>query len=134
MINLGIFIGRLTKDPTYKYFESTNKHKCTFKIAVPEGWFSDKADFIPVVVWGNDATKCRDNLSKGNWIAVQGRFRSRNFKNAKKERVFVLELHTDKVFFIDRGKSKGGKPDLASLPFSNLDVNQFTFSLEESED
>ncbi|AMM44943.1 single-stranded DNA-binding protein [Bacillus phage SP-15] len=135
MFNVTIIIGRLTKNPSYKYFEKSKSHRCTFKVAVPKGWFSSEADFIPIVVWGKDAVKCRDNLSKGNWIALQGKLSSRNYKNAQNMTVYVVEVEAKEVFFIDRGKSKDDKgPDLSQLPFANLDTSQFKFALEESSD
>lgn len=140
MINVSIIIGRLTKDPSYKYYEKTKKQRCTFRVAVPKGWFSDKADFVPITVWGKDAAKCRDNLFKGNWVAVQGKLTSRYFKDKKDKSVFILELESNEVFFIDKSKSKtkeskdSNMPDLSQLPFSNLDLDQIKFYLDTPTD
>lgn len=101
--------GRLTKDATLRY---TNGEKpvavCNFTIAVkrsyaPEG-SAQTSDFIPVVLWGNDAEFAGKFYKKGNHVGVKGELRSRTWKDDKGSHS-VIELYGEKTSFVESKKN-----------------------------
>jgi single-strand DNA-binding protein len=68
-------IGRLVKDPVLR--TDNGKSVCTFDLALDDAFSrEDRADFIPVTVFGNQADNCMRFLRKGFNAGVQGRLRS----------------------------------------------------------
>ncbi|WJZ23561.1 primosome [Listeria phage LIS04] len=123
MINTVVLVGRLTKDPKYQHFKKNDTHRCKFTLAVPRGWYSDEADFIPVVVWKKLALKCRDNLAKGSLVTVKGKMRSRSFQDSNKSKVFIVELEAEDVVYSGKKSSNTSSPE----SFDNLDLDKFKF-------
>lgn len=105
-MNLGICIGRLTRDPEMR-FTAAGKPMCRFDVAVSRkfknqqsGEWVEDTTYIPVVVWDRQAESCDRYLSKGKQVAVNGRMTIRSYedKNGIKRKVF--ELVADRVEFL----------------------------------
>jgi single-strand DNA-binding protein len=77
--NKVILIGNLTKDPTVATLDSGST-KGTMRLAVTERYTTQGQEhkdtcFIDVVAWNRLAEVCRDHLSKGAPILVEGKLR-----------------------------------------------------------
>lgn len=77
-MNLAAFTGNLTADPEYR--QTTNGTPvCSLRVAVNkrvkrgESW-EDKGVFIPVEIFGNQATTCAQSLRKGSRVGINGSF------------------------------------------------------------
>lgn len=70
-----VAIGRLTKDPLIKYTQ-TGTPVLNFVLAINRS-SGNEADFIPCVIWKEEAKKMSDELGKGSLIQVDGVFKSR---------------------------------------------------------
>lgn len=100
-INVSILIGRLTKEPTLR--TAGDKQVATFTIAVSREYDREKADFIPVQVWGKMAGNCEKYLTKGSLVAVEGSIQTRSWeKNGAKH--YTTEVVAHKVRFLDKKK------------------------------
>src|SRR5690606_789648 len=64
-------------------------------------------DFIPVVVWRQQAETCANYLRKGRLTAVEGRIQVRNYDNNEGKRVYVTEVVADNVRFLERPNRDG---------------------------
>ena len=124
MLNRVILIGRLTKDPDMRY--SPSGVACTtFTLAVDRTFKNEngerEADFIPIVVWRQQAEACANYLRKGRLCAVEGRIQVRNYDNNEGRRVYVTEVVADNVRFLERGEQQnsGGK-GRADDPFGDV--------------
>jgi len=117
MLNRVILIGRLTKDPELRYTPG-GVAVAQFTLAVDRP-FKDQqgereADFIPIVVWRQQAENCANYLRKGRLAAVEGRIQVRNYDNNEGKRVYVTEVIADNVRFLEsansanRGEDSGG--------------------------
>ncbi|WP_019536855.1 single-stranded DNA-binding protein [Paenibacillus ginsengihumi] len=106
MLNRVILIGRLTRDPELRYTPS-GVAVTQFTLAVDRPFTSQsgqrEADFIPIVVWRQQAEHCANYLRKGRLAAVDGRIQVRNYDNNEGRRVYVTEVIADNVRFLDRG-------------------------------
>lgn len=113
MLNRVILIGRLTADPTLRY-TPTGVATCGFTLAVdrPVAAGKDKeADFLNIVTWRQLAETCANYIRKGRLIAVEGRIQIRNYENNEGKRVYVTEIISDVVRFLDRGEQAESKPN-----------------------
>lgn len=72
-MNSIVLIGRLTRDPESRFFESgTNVTK--FALAVDKGYGKDKeADFFDCEAWGKTAEVVANYCQKGKQVCIQGR-------------------------------------------------------------
>lgn len=89
MLNQVRLLGRLCHAPNL-YLTQGKLLKAAFQIAVPRSpgqngsnmitnWHTVQADYITVVLFGQPARElCARRLSRGVWINVQGRLRTRS--------------------------------------------------------
>lgn len=110
MLNRVILIGRLTKDPELRYTPS-GVAVTQFTLAVDRPFQNQsgerEADFIPIVVWRQQAEHCANYLRKGRLTAVEGRIQVRNYDNNEGKRVYVTEVIADNVRFLERPNRDG---------------------------
>ncbi|MBN2981164.1 MULTISPECIES: single-stranded DNA-binding protein [Cohnella] len=111
MLNRVILIGRLTKDPELRYTPS-GVAVAQFTLAVDRPFSREggerEADFIPIVVWRQQAETCANYLRKGRLTAVEGRMQVRNYENNEGRRVYVTEVVADNVRFLESPNREGG--------------------------
>jgi single-strand DNA-binding protein len=106
-------IGRLTKDPEFRQRED-GKNICTFNLAVDDTFSrEDRADFLRITVFGNQAENCNKYLRKGFIAGVSGRLRSDTYTDSEGVRRFPVGVVADRVQFLqfpERQQSKNN-PD-----------------------
>ena len=110
-MNKVILIGRLTRDPELRY-TSSNVATATFSIAVDRNFTNQngdrEADFINIVVWRKQAENCKNYLTKGSQVAIDGRIQTRNYDDKDGKKVYVTEVVADNVQFLGGKGSNAG--------------------------
>ncbi|MBI4676921.1 MAG: single-stranded DNA-binding protein [Elusimicrobia bacterium] len=104
-------VGRLTHDPEVRYTQKGSA-MCRFSIAVNRrykdsatGEWKDDTSFIPVVVWREVAERCKEKLSKGSPVHVEGRLKSREYDDPKTgSKRTILEVEARRVQFLALAK------------------------------
>lgn len=83
--NLVLLVGRLTRDPNVA-FTQKGQAVCRCDIAVNRRYldattneWKDDTVFVPVVVWGAAAERCKDRVKKGTPVQVEGRLTSSEY-------------------------------------------------------
>ncbi|MBD9149268.1 single-stranded DNA-binding protein [Candidatus Avelusimicrobium fimicolum] len=83
--NVVFLVGRLTRDPNVS-FTQKGQAVCRCDIAVNRRYldtatneWKDDTVFVPVVVWGAAAERCKDRVKKGTPISVEGRLTSSEY-------------------------------------------------------
>lgn len=83
--NLVLLSGRLTRDPNVA-FTQKGQAVCRFDIAVNRRYmdnttseWKDDVVYVPVVVWGPTAERCKDRVKKGTPVYVEGRLTSSEY-------------------------------------------------------
>ncbi len=103
MLNSFIAIGRLTRDPELRYTPN-NTAVASFTLAVDRSRKNAagerETDFIPVVVWGQQAENCNTYLSKGKLVAVDGRLQIRNYEDKDGNKRTIAEIVAESVQFL----------------------------------
>ena len=102
MLNRIVLIGRLTRDPELRYTPANGVAVATFTLAVDRRFSKQKeTDFIPIVVWRNQAENCAKYLGKGSQVAVEGRLQIRSYEDREGQRRTAAEVVADSVQFLD---------------------------------
>ncbi len=118
-INHVVMVGRLTKDPELTYTQS-GAAVCRFSIAVnrtsgsgksgTEGSDSDGASFFNVVTWNKTAEICKEYLSKGRQVGIDGRLQQRRWNADDGGKRSVVEIVANNVQFFGSGKASAERP------------------------
>ena len=108
-MNKIVLIGRLTRDVELRYTESQTP-VATFSLAVNRNFTNQsgekEADFINIVVWRKQAENCKNYLSKGSQVAVEGRIQTRNYDDKDGKKVYITEVVAESVEFLNTKTSE----------------------------
>lgn len=111
-LNKVIIAGNLARDPDTRY--TVNKRAWSrFSVAVnyrykdQSGEYKDGVDYVPVVVWGNQAESCGKYLKKGSPVLIEGRISSRSYEANDGSKKYVTEVNADNVIFLG-SREQGG--------------------------
>ncbi len=109
MLNRIVLVGRLTRDPELRYTPANGVAVTTFTLAVDRIFKQQqKADFVPIVVWRQQAENCAKYLGKGSLVAVDGRLQIRTYEDREGQRRTAAEVVADSVQFLESGKDRRG--------------------------
>ena len=102
-----ILTGRLTKDVEMRYIPVTGTPVATFTLAVDRDFVKKDGtrdtDFIPVEVIGKVAEFCKNYLSKGRLVAVQGSIRVDRYQDkATQEFIVFTKVSARSVQALDK--------------------------------
>lgn len=106
MINRVVLVGRITKELELKKTPS-GASVLGYTLAVNRIRKADgqpDADFINCVTWNKQAENMAQYLHKGSLIGIEGRIQTRSYDDANGRKVYVTEVLTDSVQFLE---SKG---------------------------
>ena len=135
-INSILLSGRLTRDPEV-FFTQAGIAKCSFSIAVNRrvkdsktGEWKDDVFFMPIVVWREQAERCKDKLKKGSPVYIEGRLRGREYEDKTGQKKSVLEVEASRVQFLalassGEGKEAPAKAEPAAGPADQLEEVPF---------
>jgi len=111
-MNRAILVGNLTRDPEVRVLNS-GVSVCSFTVAVNRRFTNQngerEADFIPVVVWRQQAENCSRYLRRGSKVAVCGTIQTRSYDAQDGSKRYVTEVVADEVQFLD---SRNGSPEM----------------------
>ena len=103
-LNRVFLIGNLTRDPELRYIPSGTA-VVNFGLAVntpiirPNSEAKEDVCFVRVVAWGKQAESCKQYLTKGRPVFVEGRLIYRTWEQEGKTRS-TLEVRADRVQFL----------------------------------
>ncbi len=124
MINRVVLVGRLTRELELRKTPN-GASVVSFSIACNrrskvEG--QPDADFINCVAWNKTADLMAQYLNKGALIGIEGRIQTRSYDDKDGKRVYVTEVMTESVQFLEPKSASGnsqpyGQPSY-SQPYS----------------
>lgn len=111
-LNKVFLMGNLTRDPEVRH---TPKGTAVGDLAMAinltyraqDGTEKEEVCYVDVVVWGRQAETCRDYLSKGAPIFVEGRLQLDQWEGPEGEKKSRLRVRADRVQFLSRGGAGG---------------------------
>lgn len=111
-LNKVLLMGNLTRDPEVRH---TPKGTAVGDLAMAinmtykaqDGTEKEEVCYVDVVVWGRQAETCRDYLSKGAPIFVEGRLQLDQWEGPEGEKKSRMRVRADRVQFLSRGGGGG---------------------------
>jgi len=112
-LNKVFLMGNLTRDPEVRH---TPKGTAVGDLAMAinmsyraqDGTEKEEVCYVDVVVWGRQAETCRDYLSKGAPVFVEGRLQLDQWEGPEGEKKSRMRVRADRVQFLSRGGGSGG--------------------------
>lgn len=138
-LNRVFLIGNLTRDPELRYVPSGTA-VVSFGLAVntplirPGAEAKEDVCFVRIVVWGKQAESCKQYLTKGRAVFVEGRLIYRSWEQDGKTRS-TLEVRADRVQFLG-GPRREGAPtrEVAAAEPESVPVDESRPSMEERDE
>lgn len=99
-LNKVTLIGNLGADPEVRYTGS-GQTVANFSIATTEKWQGgEKTEWHRVVVFGKQAETCKEYLSKGRQVYIEGRLQTRQWDDKTGNKRYTTEVITQRVLFL----------------------------------
>jgi len=125
-VNKAILIGNLGADPEARYTQS-GAAVTNFRIATSEKWTGkdgqpqERTEWHRIVTFGRLAETCRDYLSKGRQVYVEGRIQTRQWEDRDGNKRWTTEIVAQTVRFLgsrgDRGDVPSSQPPASDDSF-----------------
>ena len=103
MINRVVLVGRLTRDPELKKTSSDIPFS-SFTLAVDSASKTQSANFIPIVVWRDQAVNVCKYIHKGSLIAVDGYLSQRSYDKLDGTKGYLIEVVAGSIQFLESKK------------------------------
>ena len=112
-LNKVLLMGNLTRDPEVKY---TPKGTAVGDLAIAindsykaqDGSIKETVTYVDIEVWGRTAENCKQYLSKGRPIFVEGQLRLDQWETPQGEKKSRMKVRADRVQFLGGGERRDG--------------------------
>ncbi len=104
-VNKVILVGRLGQTPEVRYTPS-GASVANFSVATNESWMDknnqkqERTEWHRVVVWGKLAELCKQYLSKGRQVYVEGRMQTRQWQDKDGQTKYTTEVQAQTIQFL----------------------------------
>jgi len=104
-LNKVMVIGYLGRDPEMRYTPS-GRPVTSFSVATSRSWIAadgerrEETEWFNVVAWGNLAEICKQHLSKGQQVYVEGRLQTRGWEDANGKKHYRTELVANEMIIL----------------------------------
>jgi single-strand DNA-binding protein len=120
-INKVILVGRLGADPELRYTPGGNA-VCKMSLATNLVYLDkdkqrqERVNWHKVVTWGRQGEVCKQYLTKGQQVYVEGRIENRSYTDKTGVKRYVTDVVSDAVVFLSRRGEHGEGSDSGSVP------------------
>lgn len=104
-LNKVMIIGRLGRDPEMRYTPS-GRPVTSFSVATNRSWVNsegerrDDTEWFNVIAWGNLAEICKQHLTKGQQVYVEGRLQTRGWEDESGKKHYRTELVANEMIIL----------------------------------
>jgi len=99
-LNKVTLIGNLGADPEVR-FTGSGKQVANLRIATTEKWSTgEQTEWHRVVVFGKQAETCKEYLSKGRQVYIEGRLQTRQWDDRDGNKRYTTEIVAQRVLFL----------------------------------
>jgi single-strand DNA-binding protein len=104
-LNKVMLIGNLGRDPEMRYTPS-GRPVTTFTVATSRNWNSSdgekhtETEWFNVVAWGNLAEICKQYLTKGQQVYIEGRIQTRRWENKEGIKNVTIEIIANEMMIL----------------------------------
>jgi single-strand DNA-binding protein len=119
-VNKVILIGNLGADPELRYTSGGSavtelRLATSRRYTTKDGQSKEDTQWHRVVVWGKSAENCKNYLSKGRQVYVEGRLQTRQWEDRDGNKRYTTEVVAEQVNFLG-GRGGGGGQDSGEPP------------------
>ena len=124
-LNKTFLIGRLGQDPQTHY-TATGQAVVNFSLATDESYTDqsgqkvEQTEWHRIVVFGKLAEVCANYLGKGRLVFVEGRLRTRKWKDRQGQDRYTTEIVAKRVQNLERKQQQQGGPVPGQQPDTGL--------------
>jgi single-strand DNA-binding protein len=104
-LNKVMVIGHLGRDPEMRYTPS-GRPVTTFKVATSRSWNTangerhSETEWFNVVTWGNLAEICKQYLTKGKQVYIEGRLQTRHWEDKEGVKHSTIEIVANEMIML----------------------------------
>jgi len=112
-LNKVMIIGHLGRDPEMRYTPS-GRPVTTFTVATSRSWNTvdgerhQETEWFNVVAWGNLAEICKQYLTKGQQVYVEGRLQTRHWEDKEGVKHSSVEIVSNEMMMLGDRRDSGG--------------------------
>ncbi|MDB4793590.1 single-stranded DNA-binding protein [Methylacidiphilales bacterium] len=130
-LNKVLLMGNLTRDPEVRY---TPKGTAVGDLAIAindsykaqDGTVKETVTYVDIEVWGRQAETCKQYLTKGRPIFVEGQLRLDQWETPQGEKKRLLRVRADRVQFLGGGGGGGGSRSGGNAPAASASSGEST--------
>jgi single-strand DNA-binding protein len=113
-----MIIGRLGRDPEMRYTPS-GRPVTTFSVATSRNWTTSEGErrveteWFNIVAWGNLAEICKQYLTKGQQVYIEGRLQTRHWDDQEGNKHTSVEINANEMIMLSerREADENGGPE-----------------------
>ncbi|HYO89489.1 MAG TPA: single-stranded DNA-binding protein [Candidatus Limnocylindrales bacterium] len=111
-LNKVILIGNVGRDPEIRYTPG-GRPVTSFSVAASRSWVTsegerrEETEWFNVVAWGTLAEICKQHLSKGQQVYVEGRLQTRGWEDEHGKKHFRTELVANEMILLGDRRHPG---------------------------
>ena len=133
-LNKVMIIGNLGRDPEMRYTPS-GRPVTTFTLATSRSWNSadgerhSETEWFNVVAWGNLAERCKQYLTKGQQVYIEGRLQTRRWDDKEGVKHTMVEIAATEMLMLgERREANHSEAALAAAEIEGqAEENEFPF-------
>jgi single-strand DNA-binding protein len=112
-LNKVLLMGNLTRDPEVKYTPKGTA-VCDLGVAIndsykaQDGTIKETVTYVDIEVWGRTAENCKQYLTKGRGVFIEGQLRLDQWETPQGEKKSKMKVRADRVQFLGGGPGRTG--------------------------
>ena len=125
-VNKVVLLGHLGADPETRYTQAGSA-VVNIRLATSEKWTSkdgqpqERTEWHRVVMFGRLAENCRDYLSKGSQVYLEGKIQTRQWEDRDGNKRYTTEVVAKEVQFLSKSSGKRPESQEQSQPLPDYD-------------
>ena len=130
-LNKVMIIGNLGRSPEMRYTPS-GRAVASFSVATSRSWVNaegvrrEETEWFNVVAWGNLAEICKQHLTKGQQVYVEGRLQTRGWEDQSGKKHYRTELVANEMIILGERKSAEASEETQKSKTA-FESNEFPF-------
>lgn len=114
-LNKVLIIGRLGREPEMRYTPS-GRPVTSFSVATSRTWTTpdgdrrEETEWFNVVAWGNLAEICKQQLTKGQQVYVEGRLQTRRWEDNEGKKHYTTEIVASEMIMLGERRESATGP------------------------
>ncbi len=110
-MNKVLLVGYLTADPDFRNYTERELKMARFSIAVNDIRNYSQTYFFNCIAWNQTAEYIGNNLTKGDFVCIDGKLTTRSYVNNEGKKVSVVEVVVENIKNIGSRKNKANETE-----------------------